>query len=118
MSGLEVVGSGLEEAGGSGLGRTSSSSAYVRLSSCDTRVADFRGWVFNLLGFRGLCAATGALVGMFGGGSSGTLGAVSVTFLSGFCLVSFFCVRGEELDELAELVTVSPELLSGHLTRR
>lgn len=39
VSGLEGVGSGLEEAGGSGLGLTSSSSAYVRLSSCDTR-----GW--------------------------------------------------------------------------
>lgn len=37
MSGLEGVGSGLEEAGGSDLGLTSSSSAYVRLSSCDTR---------------------------------------------------------------------------------
>lgn len=35
MSGLEGVGSGLE--GGSGLGLTNSSSAYVRLSSCDTR---------------------------------------------------------------------------------
>lgn len=39
MSGLEGVGSVLEEAGGSGLGLTSSSSAYVRQSSCDTR-----GW--------------------------------------------------------------------------
>lgn len=39
MSGLEGVGSVLEEAGGSGLGLTSSSSAYVRESSCDTR-----GW--------------------------------------------------------------------------
>lgn len=39
MSVLEGVGSGLEEAGGSVLGLTSSSSAYVRLSSCDTR-----GW--------------------------------------------------------------------------
>lgn len=39
MSGLEGVGSVLEEAGGSGFGLTSSSSAYVRQSSCDTR-----GW--------------------------------------------------------------------------
>lgn len=39
MSGLEGAGSGVEEAGASGLGLTSSSSAYVRLSSCDTR-----GW--------------------------------------------------------------------------
>lgn len=39
MSGLVGVGSVLEEAGGSGLGLTSSSSAYVRLSSCDAR-----GW--------------------------------------------------------------------------
>lgn len=37
MSGLAGVGSVLEEAGGSGLGLTSSSSAYVRLSSCDAR---------------------------------------------------------------------------------
>lgn len=37
MSGVVAEGSGLEEAGGSGLGLTSSSSAYVRLSSCDTR---------------------------------------------------------------------------------
>lgn len=47
---------------------------------------------------------------MWGGGSSGTLGAADVTFLSGFCLISFLCARGEELEELAELVTVSPEL--------
>ena len=38
MSGLEGVGSVTEEAGGSGLGLTSSSSAYVRLSSW------IRGW--------------------------------------------------------------------------
>lgn len=42
MSGLVGVGSVLEEARGSGLGLTSSSSAYVRLSSCDTR-----GWRTN-----------------------------------------------------------------------
>lgn len=39
MSGLEGLGSVLEEAGTSGLVLTSSSSAYVRLSSRDTR-----GW--------------------------------------------------------------------------
>lgn len=50
------------------------------------------------------------LAGMCGGGSSGTLGAFNVTFLSVFCLVSFLFALGEELDELLELVTVSPEL--------
>lgn len=55
---------------------------------------------------------------MCGGGSSGSLGGITVTLLSVFCLVSFVWVFGEELEELLKLVTVSPELLSGHLTRR
>lgn len=45
------------------------------------------------------------------GGSSGSLGGVTVTLLSVFCLVSFLWALGEELEELLELVTVSPELL-------
>lgn len=47
---------------------------------------------------------------MCGGGSSGGLGGVIVTLLSVFCLMSFLCALGEELEELLELVTVSPEL--------
>lgn len=50
------------------------------------------------------------LAGMCGGGSSGSLGGVSITLLSAFCLVSFLWALGEELEELLELVTVSPEL--------
>lgn len=33
-----------------------------------------------------------------------------MTFLAGICLVSFLKALGEELEELLELVTVSPEL--------
>lgn len=47
---------------------------------------------------------------MCGGGSSGSFGGVTATFLSGFCLVFFLWALGEELEELLELVTVSPEL--------
>lgn len=47
---------------------------------------------------------------MCGGGSSGSLGGVIATLLSVFCLLSFLWARGEELEELLELVTVSPEL--------
>lgn len=50
------------------------------------------------------------LAGMCGGGSSGSLGGGTVTLLSGFRLMSFLCGFGEELEELMELVTVSPEL--------
>lgn len=50
------------------------------------------------------------LTGMCGGGSSGSLGGITVTLLSVFCLVSFVWVFGEELEELLKLVTVSPEL--------
>lgn len=50
------------------------------------------------------------LAGMCGGGSSGSSGGVTVTLLSVFCLVSFLWALGEELEELLELVTVSPEL--------
>lgn len=52
---------------------------------------------------------------MCGGGSSGSPGGVTVTLLSVFCLVSFLWALGEELEELLELVTVSPEL---HETER
>lgn len=47
---------------------------------------------------------------MYGGGSLGSLGGVTVILLSGFCLVSFLWAFGEELEELLKLVTVSPEL--------
>lgn len=50
------------------------------------------------------------LAGMCGGGSSGSSGGATVTLLSVFCLVSFLWALGEELEELLELVTVSPEL--------
>lgn len=53
------------------------------------------------------------LAGMCGGDSSGSLGGVNVTLLSVFCMLSFLCALGEELDELLELVTVSPELYGG-----
>jgi len=49
------------------------------------------------------------LVGMCGGGTWGSWGAAAA-LLSGFCLGSFLWARGEELEELLELVTVSPEL--------
>lgn len=119
MSELEGEESTLVTVGGSGLGRTSSSSAYtVRLSCCKPRRLAARCCSsFDLLGFWGLFAATGTLFGVCGGGSDGSLGGVIV--LAGiFGPVSFLRAFGEELEELLELVTVSPELLSGHLTRR
>lgn len=58
----------------------------------------------------GLIKVTLPLAGMCGGGSSGSLGGVTVTLRSVFCLVSFLWALGEELEELLELVTVSPEL--------
>lgn len=51
---------------------------------------------------------------MCGGGSSGGSGGFTVGLLSVFLLVSFRWLLGEELEELLELVTVSPEL---HVTR-
>lgn len=54
------------------------------------------------------------LTGLCGGGSSGGTGGLTVGLLSVFLLVSFLWVFGEELEELLELVTVSPEL---HATR-
>lgn len=51
---------------------------------------------------------------MWGGGSSGGSGGFTAGLLSVFLLVSFLWVLGEELEELLELVTVSPEL---HATR-
>lgn len=50
------------------------------------------------------------LAGMCGGGSSGGSGGFTAGLLSVFLLVSFRWLRGEELEELPELVTVSPEL--------
>lgn len=50
------------------------------------------------------------LAGMCGGGSTGSLGGVTVTPLSVWARRSLLCVFGEELEELLELVTVSPEL--------
>lgn len=47
---------------------------------------------------------------MCGGGSSGGSGGVTVGLLSLFLLVSFRWLLGEEVEELLELVTVSPEL--------
>lgn len=47
---------------------------------------------------------------MCGGGSSGSSGGVPVTLLSDFFLMFFLWAFGEELEELLELVTVSPEL--------
>lgn len=47
---------------------------------------------------------------MCGGGSSGGSGGFTVGLLSVFLLVSFRWLLGEELEELLELVTVSPEL--------
>lgn len=46
-------------------------------------------------------------------GSSVSLGGVNFTLLSVFWILSFLCALGEELDELLELVTVSPELYEG-----
>lgn len=50
------------------------------------------------------------LAGMCGGGSSGSSGDVPVALLSDFFLMFFLWALGEELEELLELVTVSPEL--------
>lgn len=50
------------------------------------------------------------LTGMCSGGCSGGSGGFTVGLLSVFLLVSFLWVLGEELEELLELVTVSPEL--------
>lgn len=47
---------------------------------------------------------------MCGGGSSGSSGGAPVTLLSDFFLIFFLWAFGEELEELLELVTVSPEL--------
>lgn len=47
---------------------------------------------------------------MCGGGSSGGSGGFTAGLLSVFLLVSFRWLLGEELEELLELVTVSPEL--------
>ncbi len=83
----------------------------------DGSEVDFASFFFdlskNLTSSRGdilTLTITLPLAGMFGGGSLGSLGGVSVTLLSSFCLVSFLCALGDELDELLELVTVSPEL--------
>lgn len=51
---------------------------------------------------------------MCGGGSSGGSGGFTVGLLSVFRPVSLCWLLGEELEELLELVTVSPEL---HATR-
>lgn len=53
------------------------------------------------------------LAGMCSDGSSVSLGGVNFTLLSVFWILSFLCALGEELDELLELVTVSPELYEG-----
>lgn len=50
------------------------------------------------------------LAGVCGSGCLGGLSGVSVRLLSLFCLVSFLGALGEELEQLLELVTVSPEL--------
>lgn len=56
------------------------------------------------------CNITLPLAGMCGGGSSGSSGGVPVPRLSDFFLMFFLWAFGEELEELLELVTVSPEL--------
>lgn len=47
---------------------------------------------------------------MCSGGSSGSLGGVTGALMSIFGFVFLLCALGEELEELPELVTVSPEL--------
>lgn len=58
------------------------------------------------------CSLKGTLplAGMCSGSFSGSLGGVTVRVRSFFGLVSFLCALGEELEQLLELVTVSPEL--------
>lgn len=56
------------------------------------------------------CNITLPLAGMCGGGSSGSSGGAPVSLLSGIFLMFFLWAFGEELEELLELVTVSPEL--------
>lgn len=48
--------------------------------------------------------------GVCGSGFSGTLGGFNATFRSLFCPMYLLSALGEELEELPELVTVSPEL--------
>lgn len=68
--------------------------------------------VFNLSSEVASCPRniTLPLAGMCGGGSSGSSGGVPVSLLSDFFLMFFLWAFGEELEELLELVTVSPEL--------
>lgn len=56
------------------------------------------------------CNITLPWAGLCGGGSCGSSGGAPVSLLSGFFLMFFLWAFGEELEELLELVTVSPEL--------